>query len=400
MKKIKLNDLCINITDGSHFSPQAVDIGYPMYSVKDMNDFGFNETDYKMISKEDFESLVKAGCKPLKDDVLIAKDGSYLKYSFVCEEEKDEVILSSIAILRPKKNIINPKFFSYLLKNPTVKKSMKYYVSGTALPRIVLDNFKKMEVYIPETVDEQKRIAKVLTDIDSKITLNKKINKELETMAKELYDYWFVQFDFPNAQGKPYKSSGGKMIYNPILKREIPDGWEVKKISDFTEIFTGHKDVSKVIPGLYKFFSCAPDSITSNEYIYDGEAILVSGNGSYTGRVSYYKGKMDLYQRTYGCKPKEMYRNIMPFLYYSMKYLFQPVMTGGKHGSSIPYIVLGDLADFYLVYNENVVTKFIHLIGSCFYKQMESIPKENDELTKLRDELLPLLMNGQVSVKG
>ena len=107
-------------------------------------------------------------------------------------------------------------------------------------------------------------------------------------MAKQLYDYWFVQFDFPDEKGKPYKASGGKMVWNETLKREIPKDWDVRTIKDFMRIFTGKKDVSKAIPGEYKFFSCAPEPITSNEYLYDGYAILVSGNGSYSGRVSFY----------------------------------------------------------------------------------------------------------------
>ena len=222
------------------------------------------------------------------------------------------------------------------------------------------------------------------------------INDNLEAMAKQLYDYWFVQFDFPNDEGKPYKSSGGKMVWNDKLKREIPEGWEAGDIKTFMRIFTGKKDVSKAIPGQYKFFSCAPEPITSNEFIYDGAAVLVSGNGSYTGRVSYYKGKMDLYQRTYACVMKED-NSIMPFFYYTLRYLFQPIYSGGRHGSSIPYIVLGDLADFSFAYNESITRLFVDTIGAMFEEKFNKA-NETEELIKQRDELLPLLMNGQVSV--
>ena len=215
-------------------------------------------------------------------------------------------------------------------------------------------------------------------------------------MAKQLYDYWFVQFDFPNEEGKPYKSSGGKMVWNEKLKREIPEWWSHKDIKSFMRIFTGKKDVSKAIPGPYKFFSCAPEPITSDEYIYDGAAVLVSGNGSYTGRVNFYRGKMDLYQRTYACVVKED-ESTIPYFYYTLRYLFQPIFSGGKHGSSIPYIVLGDLADFMFAYNEDVVKLFVKNISAIFNKRIV-IQQEIENLTKQRDELLPLLMNGQVSV--
>jgi len=148
-KRYKLGDLCTKITDGAHNSPAEVSEGYPMFSVKDMQENGFNYSDVKKISIFDLEKLVKADCKPLKDDVLIAKDGSYLKHVFVCDEEKEEVILSSIAILRPNKKIIAPHFLKYLLKTSSVKTMMEGFVSGSALPRIVLKDFKKMILLLP-----------------------------------------------------------------------------------------------------------------------------------------------------------------------------------------------------------------------------------------------------------
>jgi type I restriction enzyme S subunit len=384
MKKYKLNDVCLKITDGSHFSPKAVDFGYPMYSVKDMNEFGFNDSDYKMISEDDFKSLVAAGCRPQKDDVLIAKDGSYLKYAFVCKEEKDEVILSSIAILRPNKDIIDPTFFSFLLRNPSVKKSMKYYVSGTALPRIVLDNFKKMEINIPG-LSEQKKIGDMLSTLDKRIENLRAQNRVLEQTAKTIYDYTFLQ------------CAGHQTTYNKTLNRNIPAGWEVKKLGDLCSIFTGKKDVSKRIPGDYAFFSCAPEKLSSNEYLYDGQAILVSGNGSYTGRVSYYDGKFDLYQRTYACVLKNTSASVMPYLYFTMKYLFEPAYSGGTHGSAIPYIVMNDLTNYSICWNSPAIESFVQRVSPMFKKRLINL-KQIEALITKRNTLLPLLMTGQVEV--
>ncbi len=269
--------------------------------------------------------------------------------------------------------------------------------SGTTFKEISKSALQGIEIRLPD-LEKQRDIAKCLSDLDRKIELNKQINDNLEAMAKQLYDYWFVQFDFPNEEGKPYKSSGGAMVYNEKLKREIPQGWNISQIKDFMRIFTGKKDVSKAVPGNYKFFSCAPEPITSNEYIYDGYAVLVSGNGSYTGRVGFYKGKFDLYQRTYACVLDKEVRNIS-FFYYTLRYLFQPIYSGGKHGSSIPYIVLGDLADFRFVFNEMVCKKFVDIVTPMFDEQLLRL-QEIEELTKQRDELLPLLMNGQASVNS
>jgi type I restriction enzyme S subunit len=242
-------------------------------------------------------------------------------------------------------------------------------------------------------------IAHILSSLDDKIELNNNINKELENMAKTIYDYWFVQFDFPDRNGKSYKTSGGKMVYNEKVKREIPNDWEVKELNDFCNVFTGKKDVNQtVVNGKYKFFSCAPNYLLSNEYIYDGEAILVSGNGSYTGRVSYYNGKFDLYQRTYACVAKNKDITIMPFLYFYMKFFFQPRFKGGTCGSAIPYIVLSDLINLGIPYKSELLEKYSQ-IAKPLLKRWFDNQQENEVLSQLRDFLLPLLMNGQITAK-
>ena len=302
-----------------------------------------------------------------------------------------------IALIKCKVGKIDPTFCYYLIPSRLVRDQLSAAAQQTKIRHTSPDKIKDCTVWIPD-LDDQKAIGRLLASLDEKIQLNKRINDNLEAMAKQLYDYWFVQFDFPNEEGKPYKSSGGVMVWNEKLKREIPKEWKDCKIKDFMRIFTGKKDVSKAVPGNYKFFSCAPEPITSNEYIYDGYAVLVSGNGSYTGRVGFYKGKFDLYQRTYACVLDEEVRNIS-FLYYTLRYLFQPIYSGGKHGSSIPYIVLGDLADFRFAFNEMVCKKFVDAVKPMFDEQLLR-QQEIEELTKQRDELLPLLMNGQASVNS
>ena len=158
-----LDDVCIRITDGSHYSPtDAPESPYPMYSVKDMETYGFNPSSCKHISEEDFRKMQKSDCVPLLNDILVAKDGSYLKEIFICSEEKDEAILSSIAIFRPDTNVIVPEVLLYLLKQPSVRKDVgDNYVSGSALPRIVLKDFKKYRFKLP-SMDEQQKVGSIL----------------------------------------------------------------------------------------------------------------------------------------------------------------------------------------------------------------------------------------------
>ena len=335
-----------------------------------------------------------------KGMVAITKD-SETKYdigvaTYIADNFDNVVLGYHCALITPNPTIVDGKYLNAFMHTQYIQKYFENNASGSG-QRYTLSNdtISNIPVLLPP-MEVQRTIGKLLADLDRKNELNRQINDNLEAMAKQLYDYWFVQFDFPNEEGKPYKSSGGAMVWNEKLKREIPQGWNDCKIKDFMRIFTGKKDVSKAVPGNYKFFSCAPEPISSNEYIYDGYAVLVSGNGSYTGRVGFYKGKFDLYQRTYACVLDEDEHNIS-FFYYTLRYLFQPIYSGGKHGSSIPYIVLGDLADFRFAFNETICTKFVDTAKPMFDEQLLR-QKEIEALTKQRDELLPLLMNGQASV--
>lgn len=161
--KVSLDDVCTRITDGSHYSPSDVPgAPYPMYSVKNMETYGFDSTSCKHITAEDFHKMQKNDCVPKLNDILVAKDGSYLKEIFICSEEKDEAILSSIAIFRPNTKVIIPEILLYLLKQPSVRKDVgDNYVSGSALPRIVLKDFKKYTFLLPP-MTEQLKIGAVL----------------------------------------------------------------------------------------------------------------------------------------------------------------------------------------------------------------------------------------------
>ena len=397
-KKYKLGDCFRMAENGLVIKQTKAAKGMPITRIETLSNDCFNRD---RLGYGDIFDEEKYSHYILDDkDLLMSHINSrtFLGRTVLYRKRNGEKIIHGMNVLRIKTNqdILDPIFASYLFRTSLFKRHIDN-IRKDAINQssFALSDLKNIELYIP-TVKEQNKIAYTLQLLDSKIALNRQINDNLEAMAKQLYDYWFVQFDFPNEEGKPYKSSGGAMVWNEKLKREIPQGWNDCKIKDFMRIFTGKKDVSKAVPGNYKFFSCAPEPISSNEYIYDGYAVLVSGNGSYTGRVGFYKGKFDLYQRTYACVLDEDEHNIS-FFYYTLRYLFQPIYSGGKHGSSIPYIVLGDLADFRFAFNETICTKFVDAAKPMFDEQLLR-QKEIEALTKQRDELLPLLMNGQASV--
>ena len=393
LKKYALSDVCTIVPgfafksnefgSGENIAVKIKDIEPPSVNIKNAERVCFTPQDKFRLSKGDY---------------IMAMTGATIgKVGKLQIDAKNVYINQRVCKFNPITSVCDKEYLYYVLSAPSFRNFIYNNVdSKLAQPNIGHPTIYKYTHLFPTDIKEQKLIASVLNNIDRKIELNKQINDNLEAMAKQLYDYWFVQFDFPNEEGKPYKSSGGAMVWNENLKRKIPQGWNDCKIKDFMRIFTGKKDVSKAVPGNYKFFSCAPEPISSNEYIYDGYAVLVSGNGSYTGRVGFYKGKFDLYQRTYACVLDEDEHNIS-FFYYTLRYLFQPIYSGGKHGSSIPYIVLGDLADFRFAFNETICTKFVDATKPMFDEQLLR-QKEIEVLTKQRDELLPLLMNGQATV--
>ncbi|MGD1901730.1 MAG: restriction endonuclease subunit S [Geitlerinemataceae cyanobacterium] len=184
-----IGELCSTVTDGSHASPAFVEDGKPMASVKDMHSNGFNLTSIKTISDSDFEKLKKGDCQPLKNDVLIAKDGSYLKHVFVWSGDYEIVILSSIAILRPNPGKIKPYFFSQVLKQDSTKSMMSGYVSGSALPRIILRDFKKMSLLIPvrDLVSRYEDLAStIFQQIHTLLKANENLTKTRDLLLPRL----------------------------------------------------------------------------------------------------------------------------------------------------------------------------------------------------------------------
>ena len=191
-----LDEVCTKITDGAHQSPKSVDHGKPMASVKDLTRFGVDLSAARRISLEDFERLVKQGCQPLVGDVLIAKDGnSALETVCNVKQPLNAVLLSSVAILRPNLNILDSDFLKYYLSSKEVIEYFKSnFISGAAIPRVVLRDFRKAQIRLPE-LKIQRKISKILSDLDEKIHLNNHINQTLESIAQAIFKSWFIDFE-------------------------------------------------------------------------------------------------------------------------------------------------------------------------------------------------------------
>ena len=188
-----IDEVCSLVTDGAHNSPKSVENGHYMASVKDFTEYGFDFSNCRQISEEDYEKLRKQGCVPQKDDVLVGKDGArYFEDIIIYRQDEQPALLSSIAILRANRKKITPEFLYYTLKMPAIKKDVRdNYGSGSAIPRIVLKDFKRMPFSYPD-IDKQQKITAVCSVIDAKIQINNVINKNLEQQAQALYQQMFI----------------------------------------------------------------------------------------------------------------------------------------------------------------------------------------------------------------
>lgn len=409
---LKLNQLCTKITDGSHFSPKGIQAGYPMLSVKDMLNNGFSYENCKFISSADYAELVKSDCKPKKNDILIAKDGSYLKHVFVIKDEIEQAILSSIGILRPDLQKVYPEYLKYYLQTSSVKETVtKKYVSGSALPRIILKNFGEIDIIFKD-LNTQKKLAKVLSTLDSKIELNNRINAELEAMAKTIYDYWFVQFDFPDQNSKPYKASGGKMVWNEELKREIPDikEWQVGSLLEianfdnglacqkFRPIDSNYLRVIK-IKEMNEGFSENSELVRSNipsKAIIENGDVLFSWSASLDVKI-WTGGSGALNQHIFKVSSDKFPRSF--YFFQLINYLSHFKMMAENRKTTMGHITQEHLKQSRIIIPPKEITLSLEKVLNPIIEKKIKCDIENQKLTELRDWLLPMLMNGQVKVK-
>ena len=225
----------------------------------------------------------------------------------------------------------------------------------------------------------------------------RRLRVELEQMARTLYDYWFVQFDFPGSDGKPYKSSGGAMKFSPELNREIPEDWKIYNLSELLPIVTGKHDANHAISnGKYNFFTCGEEILKCDTYKFEGKSILVAGNGTFG--IKRYNGKFDAYQRTYVLIPEN--ERLYTVVYLSVLDKVN-ALTKGARGSIVKFITKGDLEGIHIPMpiNINSVDGLLEALNTITEK-IETNYKESQKLAHLRDWLLPMLMNGQVTVGG
>ena len=331
--------------------------------------------------------------------------------------EDDKYIQSQdIAKIICNEDLLCPSFAFYLISSDAVKKQLSAAAQQTKIRHTSPDKIKDCTVWIPD-LPTQEKIGRILSDIDSKIALNRAINQNLEALAKQLYDYWFVQFDFPNEEGKPYKSSGGAMVWNEKLKREIPVGWESYKIKELATTYSGGTPLSSkkeyyedgCIPWINSgevnssFITSTSNYISkmglenSSAKMYPNNTILVALYGATAGKVSLLTFEACSNQAVCGVIMNSLSMTNYTRFYLNSLFDYFVMLSTGSARDNISQETIKNT--WILKPEEKILVSFNQLIDNTTQMVIANL-KETENLTKQRDELLPLLMNGQVSLRN
>ena len=375
--------------------------GIPFYKI---STFGGTPTVY--IDEKVYLEYKEKYSYPKKGDILISAAGTIGK-TVIFDGEDSYFQDSNIVWIENDESKVTNQFLYYFLQtNPFIT------TNGSTIKRLYNDNLRDTKIPNVPSIQQQNQITDILGTLDKKIQTNNQINQELEAMAKTLYDYWFVQFDFPDQNGKPYKSSGGKMVYHPELKREIPEGWGVDSLWNIANFYNGlamqkyrpdtNEDdylpvikIREMMNGFSKDTEKARLDIPAEAVVERGDILF---SWSATLEVIIWgkeRGALNqhIFKVTSDTYPKS-------FIYFELKSYLKVF----KSIAELRKTTMGHITQDHLK-QAKIVVPPIELISKLDAKlqpimsQQQILENQNQELTQLRDWLLPMLMNGQVKVE-
>lgn len=386
--KYKLEDICIKITDGSHYSPiDDPTSSIPMLSVKDMEEFDFNYNNCKHISEEEYNKMLKNDCVPKLYDVLVAKDGSYLKEIFVNAKANKKAILSSIAIFRPNQDIVDPYFLCYLLKTPIILNYVKdNCVSGSALPRIILRAFKGIELMIPE-IKIQRRIVKIIKNINDKIKINNEINNNLLEQIKSIYKEIFIQFDDYKRLDEISNVTIGKTPPRSEHECFTTDKKDIKwiSISDLGKsgmfIFDTSEKLTKEAVEKYNVRVIPKDTVILSFKLTVGRTAFTTEEMTTNEAIAHFN-----------LNNKELNNYLYCYLTY---FNYSDLGNTSSIATAINSKIVKSIRIG--IPSEEQLNKFNKLTSSMF-ELVKNNEKENIKLSELRNTLLLKLMNGEINL--
>ena len=389
---ITANNYCHSVFDGTHATPKPCPNGYKLITSKNITGDGINISDAYFISEQDYFEINKRS-KVYQWDILFSMIGTV--GNLYLEEKSDiDYAIKNIGVFSCRDEF-KAKWLFYYLQSPMARNHIKRFLNGAVQKFLSLKQLRDFPI-LPFEKDKIS-IVEILSALDKKIALNKQINARLEEMAKTLYDYWFVQFDFPDANGKPYKSSGGEMVFDETLKREIPKGWEVKSLGDWVEIRKGTLITEKTANtnGDIKVISAGVDF----SYYHDvanrpKNTITISASGANAGFVNFWR------EPIFACDCTTITNSVIGRTLYILNFLkiVQDFIYQQARGSAQPHVYPKDIEGLKIIVPPDLLLKRFSEFVENWNLKIANNEKQNHHLTQLRDFLLPMLMNGQVSV--
>ena len=412
-KEVSLSELGKTITGKTPSSQYPEDFGDEVPFITPSDSF-----EKKYISRSE-RYLSRLGSDRLKDKI-ISSDSIMVTCIGSAMGKVAKNSLPSVTNQQINSIIVNENFDSdyiyYLFKNNYAV--FRNAASGsTAIPILNKTDFDNLRFKVELDLNQQRKMVSILSKIDDKIEINNQINQELEAMAKTLYNYWFVQFDFPDQNGKPYKSSGGKMVYNQELKREIPEGWGVEKLGNFeSKIITGKtpsRTNSDNFGGKIPFITIG--DIRGNTFIYRTSETLTDLGARVQKNKFLPEGSLcvsciaTVGEIGFTTEPSHTNQQINSivfedetnryYLYFALKNYFENANASAKTGNTFANMNKEDFSEIKIIFPNKEIKNNFHKIIEPYFSQIKCLQGQNQELTQLRDWLLPMLMNGQVKVE-
>ena len=416
---IKATEYCLNVFDGTHDSPKPTKTGYKLLTSKNILNGIIDSSDAYFISEQDFNSINERS-KVKKWDILFSMIGTVGNVCLLKDDNVDFAI-KNMGVFSTGDEY-KAKWLYFYLKSPIVMRKIQYQINGAVQKFLPLGWLRNLE--IPEYKEDKKMIVDLLWSIEEKTFLNDSIILEINSMAKTIYDYWFLQFNFPDDNGKPYKSSGGKMVWSERLKREIPEGWDVVKLGQISETdrgvtYTAENLSDSGIPlislaSISRQGTYIPDGIKYYRGTYNSKKLLNSNelimcNTDMTQERAVI-GKCillpDIFDEpvlsTHHITHVNLFNRDLKYYFYltTQTKWFHNYIKGFSSGTNVLGLDVRGFNDYnILIPSKKILDKFNDFVIPT-EKRKNMLIKEVQELRSLYDFLFPLLMNGQVTFKG
>ena len=324
-------------------------------------------------------------------DIVMTKDGTIGKVAFIDKLPEKSSVASGIFVIRSESGNIDQRFLFYYFKSPLFKWLIETRKEGSVIPHLYQRDFEEFPFAYP-LISEQSAIAKILSDLDSKIELNQQMNKNLEAMCKSIFKQWFIDFEFPNDEDKPYKSSGGAMVDSESGR--IPNGWKFGKYSELVEVITGKglKREEFVENGKFPVIGANGELGRTDNFLFNEDLILTGRVGT-LGTIHIIREKAWISDNVLISKTKSK-----EFFYYSYYIIKNFDFESLNRGSTQPLITQTDLKNqICLIPDQTILILFNRVLSSIFDKIFAN-HLQNKNLSQIRDSLLPKLMSGKIRV--